>query len=449
MDKCNKLNNFCYVCGKFVILASRRKITVQTAELYRLYFSQNVFNDVDWAPCIVCTACVFNLNRWKNSGKAMPFGVPMIWVDPIVHEAAECYACVNYTTGTNRRKSSSLTYTATKNGQLPLPHSDAIPVPRMPSPTDEYTALTYEPTETGETAVSMYQPSHVTAPCNHIEITQNSFDAMVRDLNLSQRRSIVMARRLKQANILAPDVRIYGAINRHRPFTNFFKSIENNSLAYCTDIRGLIVTMQDEYDPGHWRLFIDSSKSSLKAVLLHVTNSKHSIPIALSTNTKETYLSLKKIIDLVKYNDHMWKICADLKVVALLRGMQLGYTKNMCFMCLWDTRFAGDQYNTRDWPLREEIRLRRQNIIEIPLVPIEKVLLPPLHIKLGIVKNFLKALNPDGNAFNELRRIFPRLSGMKIKEGMNTNLFKLKHRYFISCFMVVSQEYLMDRTFVV
>lgn len=118
----------------------------------------------------------------------------------------------------------------------------------------------------------------------------------------------------------------------------------------------------------------------------------------------------------------MWKICADLKVVALLRGMQLGYTKNMCFICLWDTRFPGDQYAKRDWPFREEVRLRRNNIIENPLVPIGKVLLPPLHIKLGIVKNFIKALNPDGIAFDELRRIFPRLSGMKIKEGINSNL---------------------------
>lgn len=91
----------------------------------------------------------------------------------------------------------------------------------------------------------------------------------------------------------------------------------------------------------------------------------------------------------------MWKICVDLKVVALLRGMQLGYTKNMCFMCLWDTRFSGDQYNERNWPLRDEVTLRRHNIIEVPLVPIEKVLLPPLHIKLGVVKNCIKALNPE------------------------------------------------------
>jgi len=98
--------------------------------------------------------------------------------------------------------------------------------------------------------------------------------------------------------------------------------------------------------------------------------------------------------------------------------MQTGYTKNMCFMCLWDTRYKGDQYNKRDWDSRGPIRLRKNNIVETPLVPIEDILLPPLHIKLEIVKKFIKALDREGDAFNELRRIFPRLSGMKIKEGI-------------------------------
>ncbi|KAL3285696.1 hypothetical protein HHI36_000227 [Cryptolaemus montrouzieri] len=73
--------------------------------------------------------------------------------------------------------------------------------------------------------------------------------------------------------------------------------------------------------------------------------------------------------------------------------------------------------------MRQGFRLRRENVLEIPLVPIKKVLLPPLHIKLEIVKNFIKALDPEGNAFNELKRIFPRLSEMKIKEGLCETIY--------------------------
>ena len=43
------------------------------------------------------------------------------------------------------------------------------------------------------------------------------------------------------------------------------------------------------YDPNDWRLFIDSSKKSIKAVLLHIGNILPSVPIAYSTTMKETF----------------------------------------------------------------------------------------------------------------------------------------------------------------
>ena len=53
-----------------------------------------------------------------------------------------------------------------------------------------------------------------------------------------------------------------------------------------------------------------------------------------------------------------------------------------------------------------------------PLVSREKVLLPPLHIKLGLVKQFVKALGFEGEIFQEIRLMFPRLSDTKIKGGI-------------------------------
>jgi hypothetical protein len=42
----------------------------------------------------------------------------------------------------------------------------------------------------------------------------------------------------------------------------------------------------------HWRLFTDSLKLNLKAVLLHNRNKKSSIPIAHATGMEETYNSM-------------------------------------------------------------------------------------------------------------------------------------------------------------
>jgi hypothetical protein len=42
-----------------------------------------------------------------------------------------------------------------------------------------------------------------------------------------------------------------------------------------------------------WRLFIDSSKTSLKVVLLHNGNKFPPVPLACATNVKETYENMK------------------------------------------------------------------------------------------------------------------------------------------------------------
>ena len=55
---------------------------------------------------------------------------------------------------------------------------------------------------------------------------------------------------------------------------------------------------------------------------------------------------------------------------------------------------------------------------ENPLVDMKKVLLPPLHIKLGLMKNFVKALHKNGAAFQHLSTVFPGLSAAKLKEGI-------------------------------
>ena len=51
-----------------------------------------------------------------------------------------------------------------------------------------------------------------------------------------------------------------------------------------------------------------------------------------------------------------------------------------------------------------------------PQVDMNKVLLPPLHVKLGLMKNFVKALHKNGAAFQHLSTVFSGLSAAKLKE---------------------------------
>jgi hypothetical protein len=58
----------------------------------------------------------------------------------------------------------------------------------------------------------------------------------------------------------------------------------------------------------------------------------------------------------------------------------------------------------------------KKSVLNNPLVNPEKVFLPPLHIKLGLMKNFVKAMDKNGAGFMYLKHKFPRLSDAKIKE---------------------------------
>lgn len=62
----------------------------------------------------------------------MPFAIPIIWTRPPAHDRAQCNGCANNVHGTNRKKTGALIYKSTVYGQMPIPHSDRIPVPRRP-----------------------------------------------------------------------------------------------------------------------------------------------------------------------------------------------------------------------------------------------------------------------------------------------------------------------------
>ena len=49
---------------------------------------------------------------------------------------------------------------------------------------------------------------------------------------------------------------------------------------------------------------------------------------------------------------------------------------------------------------------------------LQMIILPSLHIKLGLFKNFIKVLDKNGAGFYYLKEKFPRGSDSKIKEGI-------------------------------
>ena len=99
-------------------------------------------------------------------------------------------------------------------------------------------------------------------------------------------------------------------------------------------------------------------------------------------------------------------------------GLQSGYSKFSCFLCLWDSRADSEHYVRKEWPTRNQFAPGRHSVKAVPLVDAQKVLLPPLHIKLGLMKTFVKNLVRNGAAFQYLAEKFPEISEAKLKEGI-------------------------------
>ena len=142
------------------------------------------------------------------------------------------------------------------------------------------------------------------------------------------------------------------------------------------------------------------------------------IPAGHSVEMKESHKSMDLLLSALNYQGHKWLLRGDLKVVGIILGFQGGYTKHPCFLCLWDNH-ANDQYYVRkECPLRQLLKPGSHKILSHPLNEPSKILLPPLHIKLGLMKNFVKALDRDSRGFAFLHQKFQQKSIEKIKAGI-------------------------------
>jgi hypothetical protein len=83
-----------------------------------------------------------------------------------------------------------------------------------------------------------------------------------------------------------------------------------------------------------------------------------------------------------------------------------GYTKFSFFLCEWDSRDKKNHYIQKEWPKREIFTLGQRNIVHPPLVNSGMILLPPLHIKSGLFKNFVKAMHKNIGGFHYLKKTF-------------------------------------------
>jgi len=131
-------------------------------------------------------------------------------------------------------------------------------------------------------------------------LTQGGLNDIVYDLNLSKKQAEILGSRLKGWNLLRQDTKVCFYRGLYEEFKDFF--FQENGVVFCNDVCSVLEVLSREYNPDQWRLFIDSSKVSLKVVLLHNGNKFPTVPLAHSANMKESHESMKLLFGKIKYD---------------------------------------------------------------------------------------------------------------------------------------------------
>lgn len=296
-------NYFCYICGKYIV-AKKGKIMTGSLKFAYLHYFGFAVGDTEkpWIPKLFCNTCRTKLYRWSMGENVhLPFSSPMLWREPKNHNN-DCYFCLTKVFGISGRTVRNIKYADVSSVTKPVQRSDEDPLPICPGASSSNMETSDPVTSSG---------SEFVIDERHL-ITQAELNDLVRDLHLSKGNSEVLASRLQQWKLLSSETKVTVYRKRNEDLMPFFNKI--NQICFCNDIIGLFRMMDQPYDKNEWRLFIDGSKYSLKAALLHNGNEKPSIPIVHAVNTKESYVTMNEILKRIKYDEHKWKICGDLKV---------------------------------------------------------------------------------------------------------------------------------------
>lgn len=424
--KCEeRIDLFCNVCGLFTPKPKQVKITPKVEAGYLRAFSEEIRNNVPFAPKKICNNCYTTLvGTNKDYGQPKP---RMLWEEPN-DDHTNCYVCLTpsfvgyrwqtrnnieyptYPTTNSRKINTSEPTQSTNRERSPLPGPSHIvelePIRQEITP-NYTTPSTISSPSSGE----RFTPNTNKIPVP-VQMGQASFEDLMRDLAVPPQKVELAGSRFREHHWLKPSTRTTFLRNENS-FSAIFKEkeirmsiVRNNNVeckvnrvTYCDDIEGLFDLFGVQHQVNQWRLFIDGGCDTLKLVLLHNGNLFPSIPIGFARNCPEKYDGMQQILEILKYDQFKWDVIVDFKLINILVGLMAASSKYPCIYCLWDSKakdmdkLYSDKWDPRpQWDELTKEEQRKINCINPPLVPRDKILLPPLHIKIGLVTQLFKTL---------------------------------------------------------
>lgn len=447
----NDPNLFCYLCAEYVKKSKRKTKrsypidNESTKTLVLKCFPDFAFNGInsEWAPDFCCQKCISALHR-----SAPPYSWPAVWARPN-NNHSNCFCCLTEVHQFNRVQNSSFKYPERSCITRPVPrlvndppnqlddhqierqadhvdfadfeldddhqapnfdhsfHTGMFPVRKKIKRTSRSSNRTI-PQEPSIHHRASTIPTGKTPKKSKIRtrpLNQKQLNDLIRMLMLTKFLAELLASFLAQHGLLEDGVKVTYFRDRDKEIHYLFG--QDQLASFMKNVSGFFsyvnLSMSDQI--GQWRIFIDSSMSSLKAVLLHNGSIYPEIPIFFSRSLAEGYDTLKYLLEQIDYKQlggkFKFKICADFKVINILRGLQSGNVGHPCIYCTWNSRKKEQQYGGVQ-PSREASKKKTRssagrateafNVINDPLVDLSNILLPPLHIGLGLFSQLIKSI---------------------------------------------------------
>src|SRR6218665_1169833 len=218
----------------------------------------------------------------------MKFAIPRIWRQLTDHSSS-CYFCmVDPTKRRTGKDAPQIVYPDIPSSIAPIPHCPEPPVPTSPKrdhPSSEDSSKSDSEEDIGDLD---YVLIDVLKREGHTSLTRKTSTILSETLGLPSPMltfAELLISRLKRWNVLDESMQVTDQRKLHETFSNFFS--RQDGLCFCNNVAGLFETIGIICNPSEWRLFIDISSRSLKAVLLYNRTNYPSLPKAHSVHLKE------------------------------------------------------------------------------------------------------------------------------------------------------------------
>lgn len=451
--KCKNFEYLCYVCGEYTPKKPKAKqrmmeTNISAVDSYKVkYKNLPIITNSTYAPTFFCEKCSSALCD-RAIHRNLP-DMPMVWLPPN-DDHTNCYACMLPDLSEMRLKRYKLEYPVYPTSSAKRPVL-SLPRDRSPLPVAVSAQISSQSSQSSQSSHEEYHPQSSNEPKRNPPMSQAQFNDHCRDLKLGVNDSELEGSRLRESGALEQTVKSvlyrvesvewYSKFANKKVVLKIKKSNKNNDqesddqeenepaevgkeyiVTYLKDLAGMFSLFELPHITDDWRLFLDGSSNSLKAVLIHNDNLRPSVPLAYVEKMPETYESMEKILKLIEYNKYEWWIIVDFKLVNILSGHMAASCKYPCIYCEFEPR-SDDPYK-KDWEKRSPYNpstpaSERHSATKKPLVPKEKILLPPLHIKIGLVTQLCKKLYKNNTTYQaEIPNIIKEVSTAKHKGGV-------------------------------